>query len=281
MKFDALRDDLLSTMKAELNATATSIFKELRDVKQDFLTFADRSRGKSVFPGAMQQSKINRPPPSSQRKQTSTSSIAETHAQTPETAQQHDNAPQTVTYAIGGEQMDFTSDGYGLDPDTETEFSVVTSRRKKRKMTSASPLQNTRTEQHSNNSYATAASQPARAVPDKSNRQAATQPPKRRTLVGESTTCSLKAASSLQVKKKEYKLLNIDSVYSPEDVQSYLESLGIRVVYCSLLQPRPRQPECNSNFRICIFATDMHKLLVKGAWSSGVVVQEWVYRPKT
>ena len=98
--------------------------------------------------------------------------------------------------------MDFTSDGYGLDPDTETEFSVVTSRRKKRKMTSASPLQNTRTEQHSNNSYATAASQPARAVPDKSNRQAATQPPKRRTLVGESTTCSLKAAKQSSGEKE-------------------------------------------------------------------------------
>ena len=64
--------------------------------------------------------------------------------------------------------------------------------------------------------------------------------------------------------------------------------MGIRVAddsrtggkSCFELKPGPRQPAGNKCFRICIFADDKPKLLVKEKWESGILIQEWIFHPK-
>ena len=61
-------------------------------------------------------------------------------------------------------------------------------------------------------------------IAGKEARQVAPKPPKRRTLVGESTNCAIQAATNLQLKKKVFKLGNIDDHYNEDDVKAYVES---------------------------------------------------------
>ena len=103
---------------------------------------------------------------------------------------------------------------------------------------------------------------------------------RRKPLVGGSTSCSLKAATTLQIKKKVYRLGNIDSSYTCADVTEYITSLGVRVTSCFALPRRDNQPSNNTNYRICVFATDANKLFVKDNWYSGITLQEWVFKPK-
>ena len=175
----------------------------------------------------------------------------------------------------GGGDMDTTSDDGAADQDTESDFQIVSSRKKKRQLANTSP------QLPSNQLYSVKAAmqsvgQPVAAA---ETRQAAARPPKRRTLVGESTSCALRAATNLQLKKKVLKVGNLNEDCDEDDVKEHVESLGVRVVSCFLLRRQPWQPAGNNCFRLCIFATDTHKLLVKGAWSSGVVIQDWIHRP--
>ena len=107
-----------------------------------------------------------------------------------------------------------------------------------------------------------------------------TQQKKRMSMMGDSTSSILKASKNLNIKKAVYKISNIDSSYSVKDVTSHLESIKVRVVSCFELPRGPRQPEDNKNFRVCIYAVDKSKLLVRNNWSTGIVIQDWVFHQK-
>ena len=74
--------------------------------------------------------------------------------------------------------------------------------------------------------------------------------------------------------------------YTAENLIDHLTEMGVRVAddsqthgkSCFELKPGPRQPIDNKCFRVCIFAADKQKLLVKEKWSSGILIQEWIFR---
>jgi len=90
----------------------------------------------------------------------------------------------------------------------------------------------------------------------------------------------LKAASVLKIKKKVYKLGNIDAAYSCTDVTDYITTLGVRVTSCFVLPHRGTQPPDSINYRICEFVIDTHKLFIKDNWYPGIALQEWNFKPK-
>ena len=110
----------------------------------------------------------------------------------------------------------------------------------------------------------------------------------RRTILGSAVSSSLKASKNLKIKKAVFKISNIDAVYTAENLLDHLTNMGIRVAddsrtggkSCFELKPGPRQPAGNKCFRICIFAADKPKLLVKEKWESGILIQEWIFHPK-
>jgi hypothetical protein len=105
----------------------------------------------------------------------------------------------------------------------------------------------------------------------------------RKTVIGASTSCSLKASKSLWIKKLVYKLGNIDSSYCSDDICQYVKSIGVRILTCFELPPPKRQlsePAPNKSFRICIVAEDKLKLLSQDNWSVGISLREWVFHPK-
>jgi len=125
---------------------------------------------------------------------------------------------------------------------------VVMNKKKKRKLSSKVTL------------YAqavTAVHQRPPDVPNPGSNNLAPNQSKKKPWVDRSTTCSLKAASVLQIKKKSYKLGNIDAAYSCTDVTDYITTLGVRVTSCFALPGRGTQPPENINYRICVFATDL------------------------
>jgi hypothetical protein len=103
---------------------------------------------------------------------------------------------------------------------------------------------------------------------------------KKRTIMGDSNTCPLKASKNLQIKKSVYKISNLDSNYTDSDIKKYLESLKIRTLTCFELPRGKFEKEGNKSFRVCIYFNDKHILLSKNNWSSGILIKEWVFRPK-
>ena len=169
----------------------------------------------------------------------------------------------------GGEEL--TSDDALEDA---SDMTTVTSKRKKRKRISNSPTTQTM-------SYLEVASkQPQSDTTKLQLKKSALNQPRRKTFIGGSTSCPLKAANTLLVKKKVFKLGNIDASYQCSDVTDYMTSLGVRVVSCFVLKPREYQPKNNLSYRICVFAADAHKLLIKDNWSSGITLTEWFFKPK-
>jgi hypothetical protein len=84
-----------------------------------------------------------------------------------------------------------------------------------------------------------------------------------------------------------FKISNVDAGYSTANLIDHLTKMGVRLAddartqgkSCFELKRGPRQPEDNKSFRICIFAADKSKLLVKDNWASGILIQEWIFRP--
>ena len=70
-------------------------------------------------------------------------------------------------------------------------------------------------------------------------------------------------------------------MYSALDVNNYIKSLGIRILSCFDLTHSKSQVVDNKSFRICIVAEDKAKLCDGNNWDVGVVVREWVHKPKT
>jgi hypothetical protein len=123
--------------------------------------------------------------------------------------------------STSGGADDLTSDDA---QDCQSDFITVTGRKKKRKFI-RSPT--------NVSSYPQAATSQER--PPGPNTVVKNNPrnqPKRKSLVGglTSTSCTLKAANNLQIKKKAYKLGNIDAIYSSDDVTNYIVTVGVRVM---------------------------------------------------
>ena len=180
-------------------------------------------------------------------------------------ANAYPNGDQSST--SGGE--DLTSDD-ALEEE-QGDFQVVANSRKKRKLSPTITFAK----------IASGTGQPRQQeAPTHFAKSNVSTQPRRNPLVGGSTTCSLKASKTLQIKKKVYKLANIDASYTCTDVTNYITTLGVRVVSCFALPRQSNQPEDNTHYRICVFATDAHKLFQKDNWYSGITIQEWFFKPK-
>lgn len=130
-----------------------------------------------------------------------------------------------------------------------------------------------------------AAGQPNFALAVKSTAPSANHPVKParqslKSLIGSCASSSIRAAKTLQLPKAVYRLGNIDSSYSAEDIQDHIRSLGVRVVTCFELPRSTRQPTDNKAFRVCIIAADKDKLFSSENWSVGVTLREWLHKPK-
>jgi hypothetical protein len=101
-------------------------------------------------------------------------------------------------------------------------------------------------------------------------------------MLGTAQSSTVKAAKILRVNKAVFKISNVDAVYTAYIIIDHLTGLGIRVAddlrtngkSCFELKPGPRQPPDNKCFRVCTFAADKPKLLIKENWASGILIQE-------
>lgn len=110
-------------------------------------------------------------------------------------------------------------------------------------------------------------------------------PSKKRVLmIGQSTTAAIKASKTVYVKKSVYRIGNVHSSNSADDLQKYIEQFGVRVVSCfdraPVKLPNPQKDDENKTFRVCIFDADKDKLLCADNWSIGISIQRWIFKPK-
>jgi hypothetical protein len=152
-------------------------------------------------------------------------------------------------------------------------WNVVNGRRLKRARRNTSPP----TLATSGLSYAGAAACEAQSKPQPVKQ---IKKPKLKSLIGESETSSLRASKNLQLPKAVYRLGNIDSVYSADNVKDFVTLLGVRILTCFELTHTDRQPKDNKAFRICIVAADRDKLFASAKWSVGITLREWRHKPK-
>lgn len=123
---------------------------------------------------------------------------------------------------------------------------------------------------------------------DSVQRSAAVQPARRtgirpganKTLIGASSSSTIKASVNLQVPKSVFRLGNVDGLCSTADIQDYLHSIGVHVLTCFELPRAAKQPLENKAFRICILSSDKSKLLNEDNWSFGITIRPWVFKVK-
>jgi len=87
---------------------------------------------------------------------------------------------------------------------------------------------------------ATASYQHVSTVANSTTTPASRRPPNttaRHTMLGDSTTCTLKASKNLTIKKAVYKISNIDATYEVSDVTYDISTLNVRVVSCFEIAP--------------------------------------------
>lgn len=178
--------------------------------------------------------------------------------------------------SVDTDQGDLNDDDWDNDPSVQT----VSRRKANKPPAKVLPGANQTT-------YASTAAS-GRVPPAQPNRPG--QQARRTTMLGASQglSNSLKAAKNLQIKKAVFKISNIDAGFNAENLVDHLTSMGVRVAddsrthgkSCFELKPGPRQPEGNKSFRVCIFAADKPKLLIKEKWDSGIFIQEWIFHPK-
>jgi len=104
--------------------------------------------------------------------------------------------------------------------------------------------------------------------------------PKRRTVLGASNTCTLKASQNPQIKKSVFKISNLDYCCTVSDVNDYVTNLKVRILTCFELPKGKFEKDGNKSFRVCIYSNDKAAFLSKDNWSSGILIKEWVFRPK-
>jgi len=100
-------------------------------------------------------------------------------------------------------------------------------------------------------------------------------------IVGSSLQSSLKVSKNPNIRKSIYRISNVDDTSSIDDVMRHITLLNVRIISCFELKPSPRQKPGNKSFRVCIFANDKHLFLNKNNWASGLLIQDWVFHPKS
>ena len=100
-------------------------------------------------------------------------------------------------------------------------------------------------------------------------------------LTGTSSNRGLAAAKKL-VKKKVFCIDNVDTSFSPDDVQRYVSSFSVNVLSCFPAKPRRRRNENEPitdrrAFRLCIDANDQDKLLDPAKWPDSITIAEWYH----
>jgi hypothetical protein len=170
---------------------------------------------------------------------------------------------------------------YGLttsdagDSSENDDYEVKQSRKRAKKSDSPNQtLTPTSAPQQSKGSYASAVASTGPSVRNP------TAKPKPKTVIGASSSSLLRASKTLIVKKSVFRLGNIDSLYSTTDVETYVRSLGVRILTCFELKQATSQALDNKAFRICVVADDKSKLCDSDNWSVGVSLREWVHKPK-
>lgn len=159
--------------------------------------------------------------------------------------------------------------------ETDDNDGFTTQHRKKRKKQGPSPSANHATP---SGSYAAVASQ---RLPSGLPKPSAAKPLSSKPIfIGTSSTSAIRAAKTLIVKKAIFRLGNIDSDYTENDIAEYIRSLGVNLLSCFELKHSLRQPLDNKAFRVCILAADKIKLCDLNNWSVGVSLREWVHKPK-
>jgi hypothetical protein len=206
----------------------------------------------------------------------------------PQASHLHTAAPRQQPPALSADSAFVhadATDGATSNDDWDTDPAVQVVQRRK---SNYRPKNARSTSGPGSTSYAAALDRPA-ANPSGTNQQTSNRPSQaRRTVLGTATNSSLKAAKNLLIKKAVFKISNIDAVYTAENLLDHLTSMGVRVAddsrsngkSCFELKPGVKQPANNKCFRVCIFAADKQKLLVKDKWASGILIQEWIFRPE-
>lgn len=87
------------------------------------------------------------------------------------------------------------------------------------------------------------------------------------------------------IKKKVFCIDNVKSTFTAENLQKFVEDLGVTVISCFSVDSRRRRYETKKDaedrnaFRLCIKAEDREKLIVAEKWPEYVCVSEWYYIP--
>ena len=196
--------------------------------------------------------------------------------------------PSDPSLAIGRSEFTSVSSAIESDGDMDDGFIVNESRkerqrRSKRLRESTSPGSSTYATVTSavagaSSSHMASASVKPAAV--HTAKPTARPPARKQVMIGQSSTTSLKASNNLDVKKSVFRIGNIDSSLSEDDVKQYVESLGVRVLSCFERTSTKSRFVDNKSFRICIFDSDKSKMLCSDKWTSGISIQQWVFKPK-
>ena len=105
-------------------------------------------------------------------------------------------------------------------------------------------------------------------------------PTQKHIVIGQSTTCPMKAAKNLNLPKTVYKIGNIDSRSTVEHMMDYLNKIGVHVISCFDRTPLLSRFADNKTFRVCIANADKAKLLRPDNWASGISIQKWIFKTK-
>lgn len=112
----------------------------------------------------------------------------------------------------------------------------------------------------------------------------ANQPPpkqaqsRRRTVLGASDKCLLKASKHPQIQKSVFKICNLGLECSVSDIRSHVENMKVGVLTCFELPRGKFEKEGNKSFRVCIGSNDKSVFLSKENWSSGILIKEWIFK---
>ena len=95
-----------------------------------------------------------------------------------------------------------------------------------------------------------------------------------KTVIGSSTTCTLKAAKELH-KKRIFCVSNLSEATSSDEIKGYIESCNIKVF--SVFQAKTKYADSTA-FRVCIDASDVEKFASNDLWASHIIIREWVFK---
>ena len=98
--------------------------------------------------------------------------------------------------------------------------------------------------------------------------------PKPRTIVGNNSSCLLKAAKIL-TKNRIFCVSNVAAETSCDDLKTWIESCNIKV---NNIYTAKTKYEGSTSFRVNINAADVEKFVSDEIWASHMIVREWVFK---